>query len=63
MPNLNAPERTLRIILGIILLCTVALVLHGPLGWLGAIIGVILIATGITGICPLFSLFGLSPRQ
>lgn len=54
--NEGTIDRTLRIIVGLILL---ALVFVGPQtawGW----IGIVPLATGLLGFCPAYKLFGLS---
>jgi len=54
--NENAIDRTIRVVLGIVLL---SLVFVGPksvLGW----IGILPLATGLAGICPLYSVLGWS---
>ena len=56
--NVGGTERALRIVVGIVLLSATAL-LDGPERWHG-LIGVIPLATGIAGNCPLYTLFGLT---
>ncbi len=53
--NEGTIDRVLRVALGIAL---VALALTK--GWMWAWIGVVPILTGATGICPLYSIFGIS---
>ncbi|HUH39422.1 MAG TPA: DUF2892 domain-containing protein [Castellaniella sp.] len=54
--NLGGIDRSLRIIVGIVL---IALVLMGNIGWWGWI-GVVPLLTGIFGFCPAYRLLGLS---
>ena len=53
--NEGTPDRTLRIVLGLVLL---ALVFVGPKTWLG-LIGVVPLVTGLAGFCPLYRLVGV----
>lgn len=52
-------ERVLRVVLGLVLL---SLVFVGPQTMWG-LIGIVPLATGLTGICPLYSLLGISTRR
>jgi hypothetical protein len=52
-------ERVLRVVLGLVLL---SLVFVGP-QTLWGLIGIVPLATGLTGICPLYSLLGISTRR
>jgi len=54
--NEHGVERALRIVVGLVLL---ALVVVGPKTYWG-LLGVIPLATGLMGSCPLYTLFGLS---
>jgi hypothetical protein len=56
--NVGGIDRTLRILAGIALLALV-FVLEGDARWLG-LIGLVPLATGLTGYCPAYALFGLS---
>ena len=56
--NVGAIDRVLRIALGLVLLSAVVLA-DGAGRWLG-LIGVVPLATGILGRCPLYSVLGLS---
>lgn len=53
--NEGTVDRVLRVALGVAL---VALALTK--GWVWAWIGVVPILTGATGVCPLYSIFGIS---
>jgi uncharacterized membrane protein HdeD (DUF308 family) len=57
--NVGKTDRIIRIIVGILLVGNVFLALQHPIGW----IGVILIVTGIAGMCPLYSLLNLSTKS
>jgi len=52
--NEGSLDRALRIILGIVLLSLVFVGPQTPWGW----IGIIPLATGLIGSCPLYSIFG-----
>lgn len=54
--NEHPAERALRIVLGVGLL---GLTVAGPQSWWG-LLGVVPLATGLLGSCPLYTLFGLS---
>ncbi len=54
--NLGGIDRTLRIIVGIVL---VALAGNGTIGWWGWL-GVIPLATGIIRFCPAYSILGMN---
>ena len=56
--NVGKIDRIIRVVVGIILVGNVFYALHHPIGWLG----VILIVTGIVGICPLYSIIGINTR-
>ena len=56
--NIGGIDRTLRILAGIALLALV-FVLENDARWLG-LIGLVPLATGLTGYCPAYALFGLS---
>lgn len=54
--NTHGIERAVRVLLGIGLLALVFFGPQTPLGW----IGVVPLATGLIGSCPLYTLFGFS---
>lgn len=54
--NEGTIDRALRIALGLILLALVFVGPQTPLGW----IGIIPLATGLIGWCPLYRVFGFS---
>ena len=49
-------ERVLRVLLGLVLLSLVFVGPKTPWGW----IGIVLVLTGASGLCPLYTLFGIS---
>ena len=57
--NVGKTDRIIRIVLGVLLIGNVFFALQSPIGW----IGVILLVTGIAGICPLYSLLGLNTKS
>ena len=57
--NMGKTDRIIRVVLGVLLIGNVFFALQHPIGW----IGVILIATGIAGICPLYSLLGINSKS
>jgi len=57
--NVGKIDRIIRIVVGIILVGNVFYALQHPIGWLG----VILIVTGIAGICPLYSILGINTKS
>ncbi|MGB2698716.1 MAG: YgaP-like transmembrane domain [Candidatus Zixiibacteriota bacterium] len=62
--NESGTDRGIRIVLGIILIILGWLALgNNTLGVILDIIGIILIITGITGFCLLYTLFGMSTRK
>ena len=54
--NEGSIDRAVRVVLGLVLL---ALVLVGPKTMLG-LIGIVPLATGLVGFCPLYKILGLS---
>lgn len=57
--NMGKTDRVIRVILGVLLIGNVFYAIQHPIGW----IGVILLATGIAGICPLYSLLGINTKS
>ena len=57
--NVGKTDRIVRVILGVLLIGNVFFALQHPIGWLG----VILLATGLAGICPVYSLFGINTKS
>ena len=56
--NVGKIDRIIRIVLGVLLIGNVFFALQSPIGW----IGVILLVTGIAGICPLYSVLGMNTK-
>jgi hypothetical protein len=54
--NVGGLDRVLRIVLGLVLIGLAATHTVGAWGWLG----VVLVATGAVGFCPLYPLIGLN---
>ena len=57
--NVGKIDRIIRIVIGILLVGNVFFALQNPIGW----IGVILIITGIAGMCPIYSLLNLNTKS
>jgi hypothetical protein len=57
--NVGKTDRIVRVILGVLLIGNVFFALQHPIGWLG----VILLATGLAGICPVYSLLGINTKS
>jgi hypothetical protein len=60
--NLGSTDRTVRIVLGIVLLL-VGIFTGVAVSWLWDVIGVIALATGIAGYCPLYTLFHVNTMK
>jgi len=61
--NVGSVDKTIRLIAGIALLALAFLGLGGlstTAGIVAAVVGVILLATGLLNFCPLFKIFGIS---
>jgi hypothetical protein len=59
--NVGMVDRVIRIILGIILLYLFLVnMVAAPWSYLVALIGLILLGTGIIGSCPLYSMLGMN---
>lgn len=56
--NEGTVDRVLRVVVGLSLLSLLVL-LHGPAHWFG-LIGLAPLLTGIVGVCPMYSMLGLS---
>jgi hypothetical protein len=57
--NENMLDRSIRGVIGIALLVGAAVGLAGVWQWVAGLIGLILVATGITGICPGYKVLGI----
>ena len=53
--NMGGVDRTLRTLIGVVLLALVFVGPQTPWGW----IGVVPLITGLVGICPLYTLLGI----
>ena len=53
--NEGTIDRTLRILVGLLLLALVFVGPQTPYGW----VGLVPLVTGIVGICPVYSIFGI----
>jgi uncharacterized membrane protein HdeD (DUF308 family) len=60
LQNENSTDRTIRVIIGIILLIVGYLALTGTSQIVAYVIGAILVLTGLTGFCALYKLFGIN---
>jgi hypothetical protein len=56
--NVGVVDKVARIVVGLGLLSLI-FVLEGNLRWLG-LVGIVPLATGVVGYCPLYSVLGLS---
>jgi Flp pilus assembly protein TadB len=62
--NVGTSDRLVRFLLAALLIGLFAAgVITGPLGWIGLGLGVILVITGITRVCPLYLPFGIRTSQ
>ncbi len=57
--NVGKVDRIVRVVLGVLLVANVFFALQNPIGW----VGVILLVTGLVGICPLYSLLGINTKS
>ncbi|WP_306118446.1 MULTISPECIES: DUF2892 domain-containing protein [unclassified Roseitalea] len=60
--NVGKTDRIIRIVAGIVLLALFFLVDMGGWGWIVALAGVILLATGALSRCALYSVLGMNTR-
>jgi len=56
--NVGKIDRIIRVLVGVLLVGNVFYGFTTPIGW----VGLILIVTGIAGICPVYSLIGISTK-
>lgn len=56
-------DRGLRVALGFLILFYCATILQGIWAWVGVIVGIILVITGITGFCLLYKPLGWDTRE
>lgn len=57
--NTGKVDRIIRVIVGVLLVGNVFTGLQSPIGW----IGLVLIATGVFGVCPMYSLLGINTKS
>jgi uncharacterized membrane protein HdeD (DUF308 family) len=57
--NMGKTDRIIRVVLGVLLIGNVFFALQHPIGW----VGVILLVTGIAGICPIYSLLDINTKS
>lgn len=57
--NVGGLDRTLRVIVGIVLLAAFFMLPEAGYRWL-LLIGIVPLATGLIGTCPAYSIFGIS---
>jgi len=57
--NTGKIDRIIRIVVGAVLVGNVFTGLQTPIGWLG----VILVVTGLFGVCPLYSILGINTKS
>jgi len=57
--NTGKIDRTIRVIVGVLLVGNVFTGIQTPIGW----VGIILIVTGVFGTCPVYSLLGINTKS
>lgn len=57
--NTGKIDRIIRIVVGAVLIGNVFTGLQTPIGWLG----VILVVTGLFGVCPVYSILGINTKS
>ena len=57
--NTGKIDRIIRIVVGAVLIGNVFTGLQTPIGWLG----IILVVTGLFGVCPLYSILGINTKS
>ncbi|MGF1505963.1 MAG: DUF2892 domain-containing protein [Chloroflexi bacterium] len=63
MFNMGSADRIIRAVVGIALIALGFIVLQGALGIVLGVVGVILGATALTGVCPLYMPFNFSTKR
>ena len=58
--NVGTTDRTIRAIVGIVLLALAFTSLSGAWMWVAGIIGVVMLATAALGTCPPYALLGIN---
>ena len=60
--NVGDKEKMIRIIAGAVLLL-LFLIIGSGIRWLFALLGVVALATGILGFCPIYKLLGMNTKE
>ena len=58
--NTGDIDRAIRAILGLVLIALAVTGTVGVWGWIGIVIGIVLLLTAIFGFCPAYAIFGMS---
>ena len=58
--NTGNIDRAIRAILGLVLIALAATGTVGMWGWIGIVIGIVLLLTAIFGFCPAYAIFGMN---
>jgi len=61
--NMGNADRVLKVIVGIVLVVVGFAVLNGTVGIVVGVIGLIPLATGLIGWCPLYTVFNLKTKK
>ncbi|MGQ9573366.1 MAG: YgaP family membrane protein [Dehalococcoidia bacterium] len=62
-PNEGSIDRAIRLVIAAVLIGVGLGVVQGAIGIAMAVVGVIPLLTGLSGYCPLYTLFGINTRQ
>jgi Protein of unknown function (DUF2892) len=58
--NTGNVDRAIRAILGLVLIALAATGTIGVWGWIGIVIGIVLLLTAVFGFCPAYAIFGMN---
>lgn len=58
--NVGSTDRTIRAIVGVVLLALAATTLAGIWMWVAGIVGVVMLATAALGTCPPYAILGIN---
>jgi len=58
--NTGDIDRAIRAILGLVLIALAATGTVGVWGWIGIVIGIVLLLTAIFSFCPAYAIFGMN---
>jgi hypothetical protein len=61
--NVGTIDRVLRVIAGLVLIGLAATGTVGVWGWIGIVIGIVLLLTGLFSFCPAYAIFGMNTCQ